>query len=120
VLELSLAHPEVIRPLACAFIANATRSLTCHDAALSYLPEQEWPRLVQSAIDAYTSNPQNESAESVLEEATLQCPRTLHTHLDAIFTNRIMARTYYGPWPWRESGQRHLAYLRQGAIGRAW
>jgi hypothetical protein len=110
-------------------LARETDSHTWFDAILSFLPEHDWPVLVTQAVEILTHQPKNRAAESVLEEATTQCPAGLHPHLDAIFTHRFLATTYYSTWPWRDSGSLHRKFLlhaiqsrttRREDITRAW
>ena len=105
VAEMAAKHPEAIRPFSAALILSELNS-TCHAAALSFLPLREWPALIEVALEALGRAPQNQAAESVVEEATMQCPDALHPHLDVIFEQGIMAGSYCGPWPCaaRENG----------------
>jgi hypothetical protein len=81
------------------------------DAALSYLPEHDWPAAVAHALESFTANRKNEAAESVVAYAAMQSLPSLHPHLDALFRLRPNAKAYYENWPWRGSGTRHVAFL---------
>jgi uncharacterized protein (TIGR02996 family) len=112
-LDLARNHPHAIRPLTCAAMLAQPDSYNWHRATLSFLPEHDWPGVVEDALEALKRNPRHHMAEEVIEQACRQCPLALHPHLDAIFTRGILARTIYKTWPWRESGRRHLPFLRR-------
>lgn len=110
---LATSHPEAVGDLAIAVMRRFPKGGTFLDGALSFLPQEAWPELVWFALDTLErSGGKNAAAESVIEYASLQCPSALHPHLDRIFVVRPNARCYYEPYPWRESGDRHLGFLR--------
>lgn len=92
---------------------GTTESYTWNDDILSFLPQEQWPSLVNQAVDAMIRNPRNQAAESVLEKACMQCPESLHPHLETIFNQNMLGNTYYAPWPWRNAGQTSLPFLAQ-------
>jgi len=80
---------------------------------LSYLPQNDWDSLVRHALDALErATGKNRAAESVIAYASLQAPSALHLYLTRIFLVRPNAGSYYESYPWRESGDQHLDYLR--------
>jgi uncharacterized protein (TIGR02996 family) len=106
----ALACPHGIRPLSAALIDANVRSYFWHRGLLSYLPEGDWPALVEHALAALAGNGQRELPVDVLEEASRQCPAALHPHLDTLFTGNFLALRYQNH-PWRNSGQRHSSFL---------
>jgi hypothetical protein len=111
-LALATSHPEAVYDLAISVMKRFPKGGTFLDAALSYLPETLWPRLVESALEALTESKGNEAAESVIAYASLQSPTSLHPHLTRIFSLQPNAGSYYESYPWRESGKQHFTYLR--------
>src|SRR5215469_1608339 len=60
----------------------------CHtytDAALSFLPLEDWPQVVQIAVNALLQDKTNKAAQSVERCATRQCPGALHPYLKQLF-----------------------------------
>jgi hypothetical protein len=111
---LAISHPEAVSALAIAVMRRFPKGGTFLDAALSYLPEKDWPALVQHALVSL-----DESAEksfsavgSIVAYASLQSPKALHPHLSHIFLVRPNEGCYYERFPWRESGDLHFDYLR--------
>jgi hypothetical protein len=111
-LELATSHPEAVFELAIATIRRFPRGGTFLDAALSFLPDHEWPKLVGHALDTLESEQKNEAADSVIAYASLQSPTALHAHLTRIFCLRPNERTYYQEYPWRDSGTLHFEFLK--------
>ena len=110
---LATSHPEAVGDLAIAVMRRFPKGGTFLDGALSYLPQEAWPELARFALDTLErSGGKNAAAASVIEYASLQCPSALHPHLDRIFVIRPNARCYYERYPWRESGDQHLGFLR--------
>jgi hypothetical protein len=110
---LATSHPEAVSDLAIAVMRRFPKGGTFLDGAFSYLPQGRWPELVRVALDTLeVSGGKNDAAASVIEYASLQCPSALHAHLDRIFLIRPNARCYYECYPWRESGDQHLDFLR--------
>lgn len=110
---LATSHPEAVGDLAIAVMRRFPKGGTFLDGALSFLPQEAWPELAQFALDTLErSGGKNAAAASVIEYASLQCPSALHPHLDRIFVIRPNARCYYERYPWRDSGDQHLGFLR--------
>lgn len=113
-MALAREHPQAVRALASAVMSGAPKGGTYLDTALSYLPAEDWPPLVGEALNAIerANGAETGAAESILEAASLQTPVTLHPYLTRIYTARPNANSYYEPYPWRESGTQHFAFLR--------
>ena len=110
---LATSHPEAISDLALAVMHRFPRGGTFLDGALSYLPQEQWPELVEIALTTLEQAAgKNGAAESVIEYASFQCLSALHPHLDRIFLIRPNAGTYYEAYPWRESGDQHSDFLK--------
>jgi hypothetical protein len=111
---LARSHHEAVSDFAIAVMKRFPKGGTFLDAALSYLPQGEWPALVQSALDALDESADKSfnATGSVIAYASLQCVSALHPHLTRIFTSRPNECCYYEEFPWRESGDGHLEYLR--------
>jgi hypothetical protein len=111
---LATSHPEAIADLAIAVMRRFPKGGTFLDAALSYLPQENWPALVQQALDALIGAAEKSfgAAGAIIAYASLQCPTVLHPHLSRIFDVRPNERCYYERFPWRESGELHLGFLR--------
>lgn len=110
---LAMSHPEAVSDLAIAVMRRFPKGGTFLDGAFSYLPQEKWPELVRVALNTLEhTGRKNDAAASVIEYASLQCPAALHPHLDRIFLIRPNARCYYECYPWRESGDQHLGFLR--------
>lgn len=112
-IELATSDPTAVSELAIAVMERFPKGGTFLDAALSYLPEEEWPSLVQDALNVIEKTPgDNEAADSVIAYASLQAVSALHPHLCRIFQIRPNAGTYYEQYPWRESGEQNFEFLR--------
>ncbi len=111
---LATSHPEAISDLAISVMRRFPKGGTFLDGALSYLPQRDWPTLVQHALNTLDESAEKSytAAESVIAYASLQSPSALHPHLDRIFVVRPNERCYYERFPWRESGDLHFDYLR--------
>jgi hypothetical protein len=101
--------PSLVR----AIVEQLPTSGTFLDAALSFLPLKDWQEIVDLSIGILKSSKTNESAESVVAYASLQCPETLHGWLDQLLFIRPNEGTYYEAWPWRKSGTIHMNRLLQ-------
>lgn len=85
------------------------------DAVMSFFALEDFPRAIRFALDGFARDPKNEAAEAVVASASLQCVSVLHPHLDQIFHLGVNGSSYYGTWPWRESGRQALDFL-QGVL----
>lgn len=86
---------------------------TFFDASLSFLPEEGWPEIVEVSVGKLIESKKNESAESVIAYASLQCPASLHRWLDQLLEITPNSGTYCESWPWRNSDTLHLARLEE-------
>jgi hypothetical protein len=120
-ISLATSHPEALAELAVAVMRRFPKGGIFLTAALSFLPEGDWPGLIGLALDAFEENPgaaddilgrERCAAENVLAVAGLQCPSALHPHLGRIFALRPNEGSRYELYPWRESGDLHVPFLR--------
>ena len=85
------------------------------DFAVHKLPEAAFAELVEAALASLREDEHNEGALEFLAHASLQAPEALHPHLPEIFRLRPNWDSYYAQWPWRESGNSQLPFLREMA-----
>jgi hypothetical protein len=79
--------------------------------AVSYLPPEAVPGVVERALAALADAGGRETAEDVLLHVALEFPRLLHPHLTRLFDEEANGEAYYADYPWRESGELHHPYL---------
>ena len=111
-LTLAGMYPEAIVEFAIAVIEKHPKGGTFLDAALSFLPQDDWDRLIEKALAVLQDNKDNHAAESVIAYASLQCPRSIHPHLNDVLSARPNGSSYYSAYPWRNSGSLHFDYLK--------
>jgi len=113
-IALATSHPEAVSDLAISVMKRFPKGGTFLDAALTYLPQEDWPALVQQALDFLDKSTAKsfDAVGSVIAYASLQCPSVLHAHLTRIFLGRPNKNCYYERFPWRESGGQHFDFLR--------
>ena len=110
-MAIAVEHPEMLLRLAQEVMEQIPEGGTFLDAALSFLPMDDWPELVRLALQAWRNSKKCESAGSVIAYASLQCPAVLHPHLESIFVAAPNGKCYYRNWPWRESGLLNFEFL---------
>ena len=113
-LALATSDPDAVSDLAVAVMKRFPKGGTFLDGALTYLPPENWPALVQHALDFLDKSTDKnfDAVGSVIAYASLQSPSALHPHLNHIFLGRPNKNCYYERFPWRESGDTHLDFLR--------
>jgi hypothetical protein len=82
---------------------------------MSYAPAEAWPGMVETALAGLRINPENSEATEVIANASVEALPSLHPHLREIFELQPNKETYYGCYPWRESGTKELEFLRSVA-----
>jgi len=110
--DLALNQPEAIQRLAFGMLEQVPKGATFLDALLSFLPMADWPEVVRQALTALDHVERNETAESVIEYASLQSLSALHPHLRTIFHVAPNVSAYFGELAWRESGKTDFVPLR--------
>ena len=117
-LQIVDEHPESIGDLARAIMERLPEGGTFLDDTLSFLPEDEWSALVESAVVQLEMAKERgdklpKAASSIVSYASLQCPRALHPYLERLFVLDDLFSAYYATYPWRESGEQHLNGLQK-------
>jgi hypothetical protein len=79
-MDIALTRPEAVADLVRAIVAELPKGGTYLHAALSYLPETDYPAVVAHALKAIAANRDNAAARSVIEYASLQCPASVDPH----------------------------------------
>jgi len=85
ILPIAQFGPDGIIGFIEAVIQEISNCHTYTDAALSFLPLEDWPRAVQIAVSALLQDKTNKAAQSVVSCASLQCPGALHPYLKQLF-----------------------------------
>jgi hypothetical protein len=89
--------------------------------AVSYLPASDVGALAELAVRLHAPDGGHSASEKVLSAVALQFPHLLHPWLTELFEQEVNFDEPYGVHPWRESGERHHAYLldvvRSGGSG---
>ncbi len=110
-LRIAKRSPEGAAKLARRVVDELPEGGTFHHAVLSFVPLEEWPGLVEHAIAAFDRDRKNAAAEAVFEYASLQCVRSLHPHLETLFTLSPNDRAYFADWLWRGAGRAAWKFL---------
>jgi hypothetical protein len=87
--------------------------------ALDYLPLQDWSPLIATALDAFSRDPHNSVARSILGNGLYQAPAAFHPHLARIFFDMEPFLEEFGPGAWRGSGRQSLDFLREALASDA-
>lgn len=103
-------RPDLVTPLVEMVLEQVPDAGPWFADALSFVPAEHVPRLVQSTMD-WLSQESNASRESAVAHLSLQFPELFHPHLDLLLDLRPNWDSYCCSWPWRESGFRHLVRL---------
>lgn len=82
------------------FLSTFQKSATIFKDALSYVSRDQFRELIQQAL-AILVRDENENAEDLIHNASLQFPELLRESLSLIFELRINRSCYYAPYPWR-------------------
>jgi hypothetical protein len=88
------------------------RSVTFFDDAISYVREEELPRLAALAMGTLRQGRNRPTAEMFLTHCSLQRVEALHPFLSEIYELKPNWDAYYADWPWRESGLLHFDFLK--------
>lgn len=94
---VATSHPEAVSDLAVATMKRFPKGGTFLDAALTYLPQEDRPALVNHALDFLDKSSEKNfhAVGSVVAYASLQCPSVLHPHLTRTFLGRPNKNCYY-------------------------
>lgn len=103
--------PAVALDLLLLALRMFSESATFLHAAVSYVAESDLPLLAAATLRALQAQPGHPVAEDILSHLSLQRPTVLHASLDTLFELRPNKGSYDEVYPWRESGDLHLAFL---------
>ncbi|HST60978.1 MAG TPA: hypothetical protein VLK84_19905 [Longimicrobium sp.] len=117
-LALVREHPDALPSFVEGGLRRRLSGVRFVGDAISYLPESAVAPLAELAVrlhapaERHSSDLHTRSAsELVLERVALQFPRLLHPWLTELFEQEVNFDRDVGTHPWRESGERHHAYL---------
>ncbi|MEW6279469.1 MAG: hypothetical protein AB1758_12640 [Candidatus Eremiobacterota bacterium] len=105
-------HPELAFELVTRGMGSKTRWWVAIEPAISFIPEDRLGELAELALTRLHENPGDGEAAGVIERLSLEAPRVLHAHLDRIYELKPNWDSYTRPWPWRDSGKAHHAFLK--------
>lgn len=111
--DILVGKPENVTPFVERVLNELPNSGTFFDTALGYLPEEQWPHLVELAVQQWERSSKHETAESVFAYASLQSPEALHPWLVRLLQSVPNGGTYYEAWPWRKTGPQHATLLER-------
>ncbi len=105
-------RPAQIAPALIALLeAPEDARIDAVKGALDYLPLQDWPPVVEAALDAFSSAYSNKVAQSILGAGLYQAPAAFHPHLPRIFFEMEPFLQTFGAVAWRGSGGQSLDFL---------
>ncbi|HEX6372508.1 MAG TPA: hypothetical protein VF006_26545 [Longimicrobium sp.] len=111
-------HPDALPSLVEGGLRRRLSGARFLGDAVSYLPASAVAALAELAVRLHvpeqkrsTGREMRSASEEVLWRVALQFPRLLHPWLTELFEQEVGFDEYYGVHPWRESGERHHAYL---------
>jgi hypothetical protein len=111
-------HPDSLPSLVESALLRRLSGVPFLGDAVGYLPASAVGALAELAVRLHVpaKEPPAElrvpaSPEVVLARVALQFPRLLHPWLTELFEQEVNFDAYHGVYPWRESGERHHAYL---------
>ncbi|MEM9676308.1 MAG: hypothetical protein AAF992_27195, partial [Bacteroidota bacterium] len=93
------------------FLRAYDKSSVLFDAVLSFIKEDDLPKLVEISLDIL-KNESNENAESIIAYVSLQLPTLLHVYLEEIYDLKPNEQTYYEDYPWRNAGKTSFDFLQ--------
>ncbi len=112
-LEMVIPSPDVaVDLLRVALDEIPQRDFFIH-VAISFLPDDAFPKLASFALHRLRARRDNRSAGSFIRDCSQQSVTSLHPHLSTVFELAPNRQSYCWPWPWRGSGKEHLAHLRK-------
>jgi hypothetical protein len=82
------------------FLSTFQKSATIFTDALSYVSRDQFNELIHQAL-AILVYEENENAEDLIHNASLQFPKLLRESLPLIFELRTNRSSYYASYPWR-------------------
>jgi hypothetical protein len=117
-IHIGLENPEYVKELLLYLMHNYPNSSTLFRDLFSYLPDDEYPDVIESALTILREDRHHEAAQTAIAWASLQALPALHPHLDALYHLAPNERSYFSDYPWRESGLQHVDFLSRIAADR--
>jgi len=118
--------PDTITHLVRMVLDELPQGGTFFDAALSFLPMEQWPEVVQMAVTALWQKADHKAAQQIISYASLQCPQAVHPYLEQLFplmgddlleafreVNLEQVRFLFGASPYRKSPYSEKLVLSQ-------
>ncbi len=106
-------HPDDIPRLVINIVDRLPDGGTFLDAALSYLPEEDFAVAVEHAWAAIERRGHSRATDAVMEYASLQVPHLLTPYLERFFTLMPNEGSYFDVLPWRAADGAELRRLRR-------
>src|SRR5215469_273120 len=78
------AAPSTLVAFASLVMETCPKGGTFFDTALSFLPLDDWPTVVDHAMVLLRHDPSNKAAQSILTYANLQCPAALQPYSEEL------------------------------------
>ena len=110
-LDIVTKSPDYTSNLIKEIVTNLPEGSTFLDASFLFLPYSKWTEVVEHAISTLQTNPENTSAQSVIDYASLQAPHVLYPYLETIFSLAPNEGSYYENRPWKGSGEFSFKHL---------
>jgi len=104
--------PAEATRLILASLGRIVKGTTFLNFAVSFIPVDDLPRVADAAVARLRQDRADENAADIISYVSLQSPSSLHPHLDELFDLAPNRDSYYGPYPWRESGMIGFDKLR--------
>ena len=112
-ITLAASHPEKILPESLVVLKEPEGARgDAVSGTLDYLPDRDWPRLVEAALTAFAQDPANQVSRRILSAAYFQAPEAFHPHLSRIFFEMEPFLKSFSPGVWRGSGDSSLTFLQ--------
>lgn len=115
--RLIVGPPEHVVVLVEMVLEQLPRAGPYFEEAISFLPEDELPRLARLAVAILSQGGTQETAEAFIAHCSLQQVEALHPLLGEIWKLKPNWDSSFFDWPWRGSGQAHFDLL---ALAEAW
>ena len=108
-LKIKEETPQDLLPFLTLCLSEIPKGGTFFDAALSYIPEEEFKELIDCAIGLSRQVGWTDVSCSVFDYASLQFPSLLLEYLPEQLSSR--SSSYYDKWIWRNAGPKEMTFL---------
>lgn len=110
--EIANKNPVQITELIMYALSKLTESVTFIDAAYSFLPIDDWDKIIDYSIELLKTEKNIKIAESAIEYASLQCPNKLQKYFKDIFTLCPNKGSYSENWFCRGATKEVISFLK--------